>query len=193
MSTNIYSEPAINQLAEAASEIARRPADAAKEIAQRANIAGKEVTHFVEEFTQKVTDMTKDTVNRAAETATETYQSVAMKAEETLATSKEYVRRNPVPVVLGAVAFGVALGYLLMMARRKPTFGERYADEPLVAVRDAILGTLAPVAQRVHKGYESARDVAGKAIDQVHHCSAGRAGESLLGQIGRANNNLKFW
>lgn len=152
------------QLPEAAREIARRAADAAKESA-----------------------------NRATDTAKEMYQSATLKARDTLATSKEYVRRNPVPVVLGAIAFGAAIGCMLMMARRKPTFGERYADEPLVAVREAILGALAPVTQRVHEGYDSARDGAGKAMDRVHCFGTGLTGNSFSHRMGRIGNNLKFW
>jgi hypothetical protein len=87
----------------------------------------------------------------------------------------------------------VAIGYMVMMIRRKSTFGERYADEPLVAVREAILGALAPVTQRVHKGYDSARDGAGKAMDRAYGFDSGRTVNSLSHQIGRIGNNLKFW
>ncbi len=47
---------------------------------------------------------------------------------------------------------------MLTVAQRKPTFRERYTDAPLAAVRDAIMGALAPVTQRVHKGYDSELD-----------------------------------
>ncbi len=145
------------------------------------------------EIARGATDAAKETANCATDTAKDLYQSAALKAKDTLATSKEYVRRNPVPVVLGAIAFGAAIGYMLMVARRKPTFGERYADEPLVAVREAILGALAPVTQRVHEGYESARDGAGRAMDRVHCFGTRRAGNSFSHRIGRIGNNLKFW
>lgn len=183
----------MNQLPEAAREAASRAADAARDTAQRAIVAAKDFTGAVEDAARGVTSATKDAANRATDTAMELYQSAALRAEDTLATSKEYVRRNPVPVVLGAVAFGVAVGYLLMMARRKQTFSERYADEPLVAVREAILGALAPVTQRVHKGYDTAMDGAGKAIDRVHSFGPGRSSDSFSDQIGRIGNNLKFW
>lgn len=183
----------MNQLSEAAREIAYRAGDAAREIAQRATFAAKDVTGAVDDVVGDVTNATKDAAKRATDTAKDMYQSAALKAGETLATSKEYVRRNPVPVVLGAIAFGAAVGYMLMMARRKPSFSERYADEPLVAVRDAVLGALAPVAQRVHKGYDSARDGAGKVMERVHGFGPGRNVESFSDQIGRIGNNLKFW
>jgi ElaB/YqjD/DUF883 family membrane-anchored ribosome-binding protein len=170
MNTDMHLDPPMNQLPEAAREIPRRTADAARDL-----------TRDVENVVGEITNATKDAARCATDTVKEMYHSAAEKAGDTLATSKEYVRRNPVPVVLGAVAFGVTLGYLLMMARRRPTFGERYADEPLVAVREALLGALAPVAHSVHKRYDSARDGAGRAADSLSH------------QIGRIGNNLKFW
>ncbi len=193
MSTHIQSESPVSQLPEDAKEITRWAADAVKGTAQRATVAAKDITGAVEDAAKEFTNTTMDVAKRASDTAKDIYQSAALRAEDTLATSKEYVRRNPVPVVLGAIAFGAALGYMLVMARRKPTFSERYADEPLGAVRDAIFDALAPVAQRVHEGYDSARDGAGKAMDRVHRFSAGRMGDSFSDQIGRIGNNLKFW
>lgn len=164
MSIHIHPETPINQLPEAAKELAQSAADNVKDI------------------TKTVESATKDL-----------YQSTTCKAGETLATSKEYVRRNPVPAVLGAVAFGVAIGYLLMKARRRPLLGDRHSDEPLLAAREAILGALAPVSQRVQRGYDSAREGAGKVMDGLHHMGSGRSEASLSDQIGRIGNNLKFW
>jgi ElaB/YqjD/DUF883 family membrane-anchored ribosome-binding protein len=204
MNTDSHSKSSINQLPEAA-----------REIAQRATVGAQNVTSAVEDLVketyqtmlskveedvdstkghaQQVTDAIRDTANRATDVAKDIYQSAALKTGDALATSKEYVRRNPVPVVIGAIAFGAALGYLLVMARRKPTFGERYVDEPLVAVREAILGALAPVALRVHEGYDSARDGAEKVLDRVHRSGLGRTANSFSDHVGRIGNNLKFW
>ncbi|MCX6865486.1 MAG: hypothetical protein NTV46_04570 [Verrucomicrobia bacterium] len=132
-------------------------------------------------------------MNQLPETAREIARQATDEAEDSLATSKDYVRQNPVLVVAGAIAFGAAIGCLLMMARRQPTFRERYVDEPLDSARDAILAALAPVAQRLHEGFDSARDGAGKAMDRVPHFNPGRAVDSLSGQIGRFGSNLKFW
>jgi len=182
MSTDIHSEPPMNQLSEAAREAARRAGDAANKAVEDASATAKDVT-----------DDAKDAARHATDKAREMCRSAALKAEETLETSKEFVRRNPVPVVLGAIAFGAAIGYLLVMARRKPTFSERYVDEPLVAVRDAIRGAVAPVTKRVHKGYDWARDGAGKAMDRLPGFGAGRNGDSLSHKIGHIGSNLKFW
>lgn len=181
MNTHIHSKSS-NQLPESA-----------RDIAQQATVAAHNVTGVVE-------NMVKDTYQTMLSNIEEDvdrgkgYARKAVDAtRETLETSKEYVRRNPVPVVLGAVAFGAAVSYMLMVALRKQTFGERYVDEPLGVLRDAFLGALAPVAHGVHKGYDSARHGAEKAMDRVQSFDPGRTGRSLSHQIGRIGNNLKFW
>jgi ElaB/YqjD/DUF883 family membrane-anchored ribosome-binding protein len=211
VSTDIHSNSPLNQLPEAAREIARQAADLARETAQRAVFAAKDATGMAKEayqtlsskveegvdrakgYAEHAVDASEDSAHRATETAKDIYQSVALKAEDTLATSREFVRRNPIPVVLGAIAFGVAIGYVMMSARRKPTFRGQYVDEPLGAVREAIRSALAPVSQRVHEGYDSARDGVGKAMDRVHHFKPGHTVESLSDQISRVGSNLKFW
>jgi ElaB/YqjD/DUF883 family membrane-anchored ribosome-binding protein len=142
------------------------------------------------ETTQKAIDVTRQAVCRATDAAKGMYQTAALKAEDTLTSSKEYVRRNPVPVILGAIVFGAAIGYLVVSARRRPTFGERFADEPLVSVREAILGALTPVAESVHDGYDSARNSMGKAM---HRFGRRRSGGPLSERICRVGSNLKFW
>ncbi len=183
----------MNSLSESAREIAGHATDLAKETSLRVTNTAQDVTAQVEKVANDVTNSTKDIANRSTEKAKDICQSVTLKAGDTLAITKEYVRRNPVPVVIGAVAFGVAIGYMLLMARRKQTFSERYVDEPLVAVREALLGALAPVAKRVYKGYDSARDGAEKVMDRVHSFAPDRTCYSFSDQIGRVGNNLKFW
>lgn len=184
--------PTIIELPEAKA-ILRRTVDAAKDTAKTSAAAVKDFAGVVEDVAVDITDATKDAAKRATDLAKDIYDSAALQAGNALTTSKEYVRRNPVPVVLGAIAFGAAVGCLLMTLRRKPTFWERYADEPMTAVREAILEALAPVTQRVHKGYDSARDKAEKVVDRVHSLGKSRHGDSLSDQIGRIGSNLKFW
>lgn len=138
----------------------------------------------------QLADAGREAVDHAAETARDLYHRTADQAGDALATSKDYVSRNPIPVFLGALAVGAALGYLVMSSRRKPTFGERYTDEPMAAVRNALLGALAPVSQRVHSGYDAAMDGAGKAMDRMHRFGPGNSFSHRLGRLG---NNLKFW
>jgi len=134
-----------------------------------------------------------EAAHRATDTAREVCHSASLKAGDTLETSKEYARRNPATVVLGALALGAALSYILVKASRKPSFAERFADQPLDSVREAILTALAPVSLRVHDGYDSARDGMGKALDQARHFSPGCSADSLSHRLSRAGSNLKFW
>ncbi len=103
VNTDIHPEPSTSQLPEAAEEIAHRAADTAKEAA-RVTVVAKDVAGAVKEVAGDVSDAAKDAAKRATDTAKEMYQSAALKADGALATSREYVRQNPVPVVLGAIA-----------------------------------------------------------------------------------------
>lgn len=163
--------------------------EAVEDISRWAEGAANDATRAVGE----VMDAAEDAVNRTSENAKALYESAALKAGDVLEVSKDYARRNPGTVVLGAIAFGAAIGYLLLTPRRKPTFRERYADEPLAAVREAILEALSPVTQRVHQGYDSARSGAGKVMDRVHDAGKGGRGDSLSDQVGRIGSHLKFW
>jgi len=200
MSTNIHPNSPVSQISEAAREAARKSADIAHDATDAAREAGHKLSSRVDEgvertkeYAHDAIDATREAAHRASDKAADIYQSATLKAEDTLATSREYVRQNPLSVVLGAVALGAAIGYLVVSARRKPTFGERFADEPLGSIREAILASLAPVARSVHDGYDSARDGMGKAMDRAHRFSPGDAVDSISDRIGRVGSNLKFW
>ncbi len=68
--------------------------------------------------------------------------AIRHEAEEYLTCASEAIRKNPVPFVAGAVAFGVALGYLIASGRHQETFQERYINEPLDHATDALSSTL---------------------------------------------------
>ncbi len=193
MSADIQTVPPIPQLPEVAKDFARQASDEANETAQVVYNAAKHTAQEVEEMAGDITLANKDVAKRVSDSAKEMYHSAVLKAEDTLATSQEYVRRNPMTFVLGSVVLGAAIGYMIINARRKPTFGERFADEPMLSMRDAIRGAFAPVAHRVHEGYDTAREGVGKAMDQVHRLRPTRTVESLSNRIGRAAHNLKFW
>ena len=200
MNTNIPPNFPANQLSEAAGEAARKAGAAAKDVTDAAKDAGQTVSSKVEEGVETAkghgrhaVEATKEAAHRATDTAKEVYRSAALKAGDTLATSKQYVRQNPLSIVLGAFVFGAAIGCLVMSARRKPTFGERFMDEPVTSVREAILASLAPVTRRVHDSYDAARDGVGKAMDRVHRGSHGHVVDSFSDRIGRVGSNLKFW
>jgi ElaB/YqjD/DUF883 family membrane-anchored ribosome-binding protein len=177
VSNNTPIDPFINPLSEAA-----------RETAHIADLAKDDLAGVAENMTENLTAATKDAAHRASEKAKDLYQTATVKACDTLENSKAYVRKNPVPVVLGALACGAVIGFMIVNARRRPTFAE-----PLVSVRDAVLAALAPVAHQVHRGYDSARDGVGRAMTRVHRSDSGRHACSLSDQISRVGNNLKFW
>ena len=127
-----------------AREVANRITDAAKDTAQHATDVAKDVT-------QGVTEAARGAVQQATDGAREIVQTVSAKAEETLARTKDYVRLNPTPVLLGALSIGAALGLMALMKRRQqePTFRERFVSEPLDTARKAIYAALAPLAHRM--------------------------------------------
>ena len=167
--------------------------EAAKDTIHKVTAKLQEGVECTKGYPQQAVEVTKDAAHRVSDSAKDIYHSAAQKSEDTLATTKEYVRQNPVPVVLGALALGAAIGYIIMSNRRKPTFGERFADQPLNSVREAILSALAPVSQRVHDGYDSARDGVGKVLERAHHFGSARTSDSMSDRISRVGSNLKFW
>ncbi|MDZ4288994.1 MAG: hypothetical protein U0984_13590 [Prosthecobacter sp.] len=135
----------------------------------------------------------REVAHHTREAVQETYQHVRANAEQGLARSEAYVRENPVPSILGALAIGTLLGFAIGISRREePSFRARLADDPLHVIRDAVLAALTPAAERLHDQYDSARESAAKAIDKAHR-RASRSTESWLNHLGRASSNLKFW
>lgn len=167
--------------------------DSSKDAYASLSAIAEEGVERTKEYVRQAVDATKDTGHRVADSAKDMYQSAARKAEGAQAISREYVRHNPLLVVAVSIAFGAAVGCLIMMGRRQPTFRQRCVDEPLDSAREAMLAAIAPVAKRLHKGYDSARDGAGKAMERAHRFNTGHAVDSLSDQIGRVGNNLKFW
>ncbi len=72
------------------------------------------------------------------ESAKDTVGSLRKEAESALCCASESIRKNPIPSVVGAVAFGIALGCLIMSGRHNPTFQERYLAEPLDHAGDVL-------------------------------------------------------
>lgn len=142
---------------------------------------------------QHLPEAVKDASNHATETVIGLCHSAKLIAGEALTTSKEYARRNPLHVVLGAIAISAAIGYMIVRARRTPTFRERFAEDPLVSVREAVFSALSPVSQRVHDGYDSARGGVENIINKVQNHRSGHVADTLSDRITRVGNNLKFW
>lgn len=190
---------AYNTASSTAKDAAGNAAQAAKEAFNSASDTAKDVYESArskaEDTYQNVRAKAEDTYQTVKVKADETYRTVRAKADETAVATGEYVRAHPVPSVLGAVAFGVGLGFLLALSSRprQPSFREHFVEEPLDAAREALYAVLAPVAHRIRHGYDSAREGAEHAMDKVHHFNGQRAADSLADQLRRVGGNLKFW
>ena len=73
-----------------------------------------------------------------ADAARDLCQSICKESKNALCCASEQIKKNPVPIVVGAVAFGIAVGCLIMSGRHTPTFQERYVDEPLDQAGDVV-------------------------------------------------------
>jgi|GEM_PF-2565406 len=123
--------------------------------------------------------------------ASECCKMMSTVVDSTLAPPKAFIRRNPIATVLGALSFGVFLGYMIAVARRdEPTLCERIVDEPLQKARDAIQVALAPIVHRLHDGYDAAREGIGRTRANLTRFRPSHSAEAWLGQLGQ---NLKLW
>ncbi len=112
--------------------------------------------------------------------------SITTQVKDSLSHTKEYARKNPMPVLFGALALGAAVGCVIALTRREePSLRERFVDQPLSDFREAVYAALAPVSERLHDDYASARKGAERTLAHT--------GNSLSNQLGRVSRNLKFW
>ncbi|MHB1078268.1 MAG: hypothetical protein ACYC67_02635 [Prosthecobacter sp.] len=107
------SPPPFDQLPQAAKDLADHATQAAKDAAQRGIAATQAAA-------KDATQAAKDLYKTAAVRAEDLYHTAAVRAEDTLVQSKQYVRENPIPVVLGAFALGLTLGCLLGLSHHQP-------------------------------------------------------------------------
>lgn len=81
--------------------------------------------------------------------ARETVAKVREESHNAVCCASDYVSKNPLSSLVGAVAFGVAIGCLIMSGRQAPTLQQRYVKEPLDQASDMLskvsesLGSLA--------------------------------------------------
>jgi ElaB/YqjD/DUF883 family membrane-anchored ribosome-binding protein len=193
MSPEIHPVTPTSSLRDTTKDLARFASDEVKTSVKNISVATKDMVGEAEELAGEISHSTLDAAKNVADKAKDLYHTAADKAGDTLASTKDYVRKNPMSFVIGSLFLGAAVGYLIINARRKPTFAERFSDEPMVSVRDAIRDAFTPAANRVHESYDSARQGVGKVMDQVHRLRPGHSHESLSDRISRTAHNLKFW
>jgi hypothetical protein len=89
--------------------------------------------------------------------------------------SVDYIRHNPVGAVLGALAAGVAVGWLLPHA--EPTWRERYVSGPMGKMKGWLQSASEGAADGLHAMQDSASDAASTAATA----------------IGKGVRKLRFW
>jgi len=117
-------------------------------------------------------ESTSSTSETGASTYTgNTWEAAKTGVADTVTSGEALLRSNPVGAVLGALAIGVAIGYLV--SQREPSRRERYIEQPLEDLQ-SLVRTLA----------DRATKQAGRGSD-----AAAGAVESLIGRI---RKNLNF-
>ena len=108
-----------------------------------------------------------DDAREGAEKALSTAQDTA---QDAVRTGEKYLRENPIPVILGALLIGVAVGALLRPAPRKE-------PDTVEAVRDWLEKTLDELSAKWPKAKKQALSIQ----------------DDLLGQAQDLRKKLSFW
>lgn len=138
------------------------------------------------------------TMNTAEETPKETVERVTTLATEKCHNAcdqaKEMIRRNPLPTVLGALAFGAAIGYAIY-SRRDCSVADRLVKESRSFGRQ-LSGAQGKLSGLFHDGLGLAHEGAGRANRFVHDLPADQVLDNVSKTLHRALNRinrLKFW
>lgn len=146
-------------------------------------------TEELQDSVNRLSDVSMQKARQAAEGAQQTVQTARQKADQALSQGQRYVRERPAVVIASALAIGFAAGFL-MARREQQTLRQRYLNEPLDNVQKALHSVLAPLAAKLEDQYAHARHSTEHAMDRLH---PSQAVDSLVGQLRRVGNNLKFW
>lgn len=129
----------------------------------------------------------KETVERVTTLATEKCHNACDQA-------KAMIRRNPLPTVLGALAFGAAVGYVIY-SRRDCSVADRLVKESR-SFRRQLSGAPDKLSGLFHDGLDLAHEGAGRANRFVHDLPTDQVLDTVSRSLNRAVNRinrLKFW
>ena len=127
MSTDTLTMPTGNQITAITKEAAQRATNAAKDLYQTISSDAKDSLAHGKEYAQHALEATRDAAQNATDAVKDTCKTVAAKTEVAIAQSNDYVRQHPLPIIVGALALGMALGCMIGMSQRhEPTFRQRY-------------------------------------------------------------------
>ena len=96
------------------------------------------LTHRADEIGDSFTHLLKPVEASAQNTC----QALRKEADRLISRANEKIRRNPLPAVAGAFAFGIAIGCVLMSGRQSESNGSFDLREPLADADDILTGSL---------------------------------------------------
>ncbi len=90
-----------------------------------------------------------------------TTENLKTQGQDLVRQTENYVRGNPIPALLGAVAVGFVLGAVArsLEPRRDP--------EPIQDALNELRGILAPLAKKTRKGIAESSDAVREAVEQA--------------------------
>ena len=111
----------------------------------------------------------------AAETASEAWEQTKEKAGAMKTRTEVFVRRNPIPILLGALGMGIAIGLAIRYASTAVTKEE----EPREKIGDGGLGFLSlpfllPLLKSVKTKAEDSADVIKEGVDRLKNVKVSR-------------------
>jgi hypothetical protein len=117
----------------------------------------------------------QESARKISSAAADTWQQTRQKANVARERTEFFLRENPVPTVLGALALGLAIGLAIRYASRP--------EEPTVSVRNPLkdvdwkamsLPLLWPFFRSVKRGYEGSADAVKEGIERVKEVDVDR-------------------
>lgn len=113
-----------------------------------------------EETAEAAVDKTTQALRTAQDKTQEALRAAQDKAQEALRTGTQYVRENPVPMVVGAFLLGGVVGAMLAgCGRREP--------EPAQGAREWLESTLHDIANKIPKAKKQACCIQDSLVDHA--------------------------
>ncbi|MDH4477477.1 MAG: hypothetical protein QE274_13475 [Verrucomicrobiaceae bacterium] len=111
------------------------------------------------------------------------------RVEDTVLRAKGYVQQNPLPVVVGSLVLGAAIGCLVAVSRRQ-SLKERFTHDPVNTAREILYAALEPMGRRLDHGVDAVSDGAERAVRNVRDYMPFHSRDSWGRQMVR---HLRFW
>lgn len=144
---------------------------------------------LTDEILPKLTDATRDAAHQVSDTVKEACHTMSNRVEDTVLRTKGYVQQNPLPVVVGSLVLGAAIGCLVAVSRRQ-SLKERFTHDPVNTAREILYAALEPMGRRLDHGVDAVSEGAERAVRNVRDHLPFHSRDSWGRQMVR---HLRFW